>query len=183
MTMHEDPPPQAPDLAEHAPSPLNLGGAARLLTDRDSIRAAGVELAAGARHELLIFSPDLEPDLYDRQDFLAAVRQLALARPWHPVRILVGEPQRAVNGGHRLIELSRRLSSRIAIRRVAEDFRDRADAFLIADGNGYCLRRRAERPEAVLECQAPGPARRLRAEFEQIWEHSDEDTELRRLYL
>jgi hypothetical protein len=181
--MHQDLLPPALDMAGHEPLHPGVGGGPQLLTDRGTIRAAGIALAAGARRELLIFSPDLEPDLYDQRDFLAAVRQLALARPWHPVRILVGEPQRAVLAGHRLIELSRRLNSRIAIRRVAEDFRDRADAFLIADGKGYCLRRLAERPEALMESQAPGQARRLRAEFQQIWEHSDEDTELRRLHI
>ena len=179
--MHLDPLPQVTDTDEQLHLTADEGP--QLLTDRGSIRAAGVELAAGARRELLIFSHDLDPDLYDRQDFLTAVQQLALANPWYPVRILLGEPQRALLGGHRLIELSRRLSSRIAVRRVAEDFRNRADAFLIADGTGYCLRRQAERPEAVVEFRGGGPARRLRAEFEQIWEHSDEDTELRRLYL
>ncbi|WP_295443517.1 hypothetical protein [uncultured Thiodictyon sp.] len=181
--MHLDPLPAARDTAEYEPLHLSGGDGPQLLTDRGSIRTAGIELAAGARRELLIFSRDLDPDLYDRQDFLAAVKQLALSKPWHPVRILLGEPQRALLGGHRLIELSRRLSSRIAVRRVAEDFRNRADAFLIADGSGYCLRRQADRPEALVEFQGGGPARRLRAEFEQIWEQSDEDTELRRLYL
>jgi hypothetical protein len=68
-------------------------------------------------------------------------------------------------------------------RPVADDFRERPDAFLIAECQGYCLRRLADRPEALVDYVAPGDASRMRAEFEQIWEQSDVDTELRRLYL
>jgi hypothetical protein len=153
------------------------------LTGRAAIRDACHRLAQGARRELLIFSRDLDPDLYDRAPFLEEVQRIALATPHLPVRALAFEPRAAVLAGHRLIELARRLPSRIAIRRVAEDFRDRLDAFLIADGRGYCLRRQADRPEALVDYAAPAEARRLRAEFEQIWEQSESDTELRRLYL
>jgi hypothetical protein len=97
--------------------------------------------------------------------------------------MLLFEPVRAVGAGHRLIELGRTLCSRIGMRRVAEDFRHRVDAFLIVDGSGYCLRHLADRHEALVEFAAPGAAARLRAEFEQIWELSSEDVELRRLTL
>lgn len=153
------------------------------LADRSSIRAAGVRLAQQARREILIFSRDLDSDLYDQIPFLDAVRQLALETPRLPVRVLVFEPLLPVVAGHRLIELSRRLSSRISIRRVADAFRDRVDAFLIVDARGYCLRHLADRPEAVVAFHAPREARRLRAVFEQIWQLSDGDSDLRRLDL
>ncbi|HYN78521.1 MAG TPA: hypothetical protein VES73_12090 [Lamprocystis sp. (in: g-proteobacteria)] len=153
------------------------------LTDQSSIRAAALCLADRARRELLIFSRDLEPASYDQGPFLEAVRRLALRTPRQPVRVLVREPRLAVLAGHRLIELARRLSSRISIRRVADDFQDRVDAFLIADASSYCRRRLADRHEALVEFQARGRAGRLRATFEHIWEQSDDDSDLRRLYL
>ncbi|AUB84723.1 hypothetical protein THSYN_10430 [Candidatus Thiodictyon syntrophicum] len=159
------------------------GGTALRLTDLLSIREACLRLAVDTQRELLLFSRDLDPDLYDQVPFLDAVRHLALARPQFPVRVLVFEPLAPVRAGHRLIGLSRRLPSRIAIRRVAEDFRTRMDAFLISDGTGYCLRRLADRHAALVEWRAPGAARRLRADFDAIWEHSNEDIELRRIDL
>ncbi len=154
-----------------------------VLTARAAIRGACLGLAQGARRELLIFSRDLDPDLYDQGPFLDEVQRIALATPHLPVRALVREPRVPAMAGHRLIELARQLASRIAIRRVGEDFRDRLDAFLIADARGYCLRRQADRPEALVEYAAPAEARRLRAEYERIWEQSDADTELRRLHI
>lgn len=153
------------------------------LTNRAAIRDVSLRLAEQARREILILSHDLDPGYYDRQPFLDALRRLALAAPHHPVRALVFEPRAPVTRGHRLIALARQLSSRIEIRRVGDDFRDRPDAFLIADGRGYCLRRLADAQEAVADLDAPREARLLRAEFEHIWEHSDESIELRRLHL
>jgi hypothetical protein len=179
MTEHDLDPLSAlfPDVLEDLPQGVLA------LSGRAAIRDACLRLAQGARRELLIFSRDLDPDLYDQAPFLEQVQRLALATSQLPVRILVRDPKAPVTGGHRLIALARQLSSRLAIRRVADDFRDRPDAFLIADRRGYCLRRFADRPEAIVDYAAPGEASRLRAELEQIWEQSDVDTELRRLYL
>jgi len=176
-------PPPLPAPAWPEPSPRPHGGTALRLTDLLSIREACLRLAAAAQRELLVFSRDLDPDLYDQLPFLDAVRRLALACPRSPVRALVFEPLAPVRTGHRLIGLSRRMPSRIAIRRVAEDFRTRVDAYLISDDTGYCLRRLADRHAALVEWRAPGAARRLRADFDEIWEHSDEDIELRRIDL
>ena len=178
---HPHPPPPAPQAAPEASAPTREGP--HQLADQPSIRDAGVRLAAAARREILIFTQDLDAPLYDQAPFLAAVRRLALARPHRPVRVLVFEPRQAVSDGHRLVELGRKLGSRIGMRRTALDFRHRTDAFLVVDATGYCLRRLADRHEALVDFAAPGPAARLRAEFEQMWELSSEDTELRRLTL
>ena len=153
------------------------------LMGRTEIRALSQRLADQPRRELLIFSVDLDPDCYDQIPFIEALRRLCLGSPHLSVRILLADPQAAVLKGHRLIALARQLTSRIAIRRLAEDFKDRQDAFLIADGRGYCLRRLAQAPEAVVDLDGPREARLLRAEFEQMWERGDEDPELRRLFL
>ena len=167
----------SPDAADDLPQ------GAQVLTGRAAIRDACLRLAQSARRELLILSRDLDPDLYDRTPFLDEVQRVALATPHLPVRVLVLDPKAPVTGGHRLVGLARQLTSRVAIRRVADDFRDRPEAFLVADCQGYCLRRLADRLEALVDYDAPGEASRLRAEFEQIWEQSDADTELRRLHL
>lgn len=157
-------------------------GAVKVL-GRTPIRELSQRLAEKARRELLILASDLDPDYYDRAPFVEAVRRLALGSPHQPVRVLLREPRAVALKGHRLIALARQLSSRIAIRRLGEDFRDRQDAFLIADGRGYCLRRLAGAAEAVADLDGPRQARLLRAEFEQMWERGDVDGELRRLFL
>jgi hypothetical protein len=179
--------PTLPDLPDPSASSDPLGPeperAVLLLEGREEIRDACLRLAEQARRELLIFARELDPEYFDRAPFLAAVRRLALESPQLPVRALVFEPKGAVLAGHRLIELSRHLSSRIGIRRVSDDDRERLDAFLIADARGYCLRQLADRHQAKLEWEAPREARLLKEEFERMWERASPDTELRRLYL
>lgn len=153
------------------------------LTGQEGIRELSQRLVEQARRELLIFSADLDPDYYDQPPFIEALRRLCLGSPHQAVRILLTDPRLVVLKGHRLIDLARQLTSRVAIRRLGEDFKDRQDAFLIADGRGYCLRRLAGAREAVGTLDGPREARLLRAEFEHMWDHSDADSELRRLYL
>ncbi|NEX18989.1 hypothetical protein G3480_01435 [Thiorhodococcus mannitoliphagus] len=148
-----------------------------------AIRDISALLASQARRELLVFGRTLESNIYDQEAFLDAVRQLALARPVLSVRILVFDPRDAATSGHRLVELARRLTSRIAIRRVDDDDRERLDAFLIADERGFIRRRLAETMEAVADFNAPLEARRLRSEFNLLWERGATDPELRRLSL
>lgn len=167
-----------------AEDPVLGASSGPLTVDRRAlVREAGVRMASQARRELLLFSRALDPDLYDQAPFLSAVQGLALARPGLSVRVLLFDPRSASQGGHRLIELARRLTSRIAIRCVGADDQDRPDAFLIADERGYIHRRLAATMEAVVDFNNPSEARRLRSAFEQIWERSDVAPELSRLYL
>jgi hypothetical protein len=147
------------------------------------IREASEQMASQARRELLLFGHTLDPDLYNRRAFVSAVKRLALSRPHLPVRILTFDPQRSGRHGHRLIEMARQLTSRIAIRRVTLEDQERLDAFLIADERGYIRRRLADTMNAICDFNAPGEARRLKAEFEQIWTRADADPELRRLFI
>lgn len=153
------------------------------LEQRTAIRDICGTFAAQSRTELLLFEHSLDPRIYDHPPFLAGVKQLALARPELPVRVLLVDPRQTIARGHRFIELARRLTSRIAIRRLGEDFQDRADAFLIVDRRAVVRRSLASNLTAVSSPHAPGEARRLRLDFNEMWEHSDSDIELRTLEL
>lgn len=153
------------------------------LPDCAAIRDTGLLMATQAARELRIFSRDLDAALYDHQDFLAAVRRLSLTRRDYPVRVLAFEAQTAVRRGHRLIELARQLTSKIAIRRVPADFEPRTEAYLLADDRGYVLRQLADVWEGTADFCDPLKVRLLGAEFDRVWEASDTHPELRRLFL
>jgi hypothetical protein len=155
----------------------------RLLGTRSEILDAGTAVAREARHELLVFDRTLDLDLYNGQAFIEAVKTLALSRPDAPVRVLLSHPEKGAQSGNRIVGLAQRLTSRIAIRRLTEDMPDRPDAFLVGDERAYLKRPLAEITEGIADMHGRREARRLRADFEQMWEHAETDIELRRLPL
>ncbi|MBI5042143.1 MAG: hypothetical protein HZB57_13360 [Gammaproteobacteria bacterium] len=153
------------------------------LTSRDDNRRAAALLASQARRVIELFTPDLEPALYDQTPFIDALSQLAISGPRARIRILAKDFERTVKEGHRLMELARRLSSYVELRRVHEDYRDNNETFLLVDDYGLLHRRHAPRFEGTFSCKAPLEVRRLRAFFDEVWDRSEADADLRRLHL
>jgi hypothetical protein len=140
-------------------------------------------MAAQVARELWLFTHDLDAPLYDHQEFLDAVRRVALETTAVPVRILVYRAEPAVRKGHRLIDVARQLTSRVQIRQVPVELQQRTDAYLLADDRGYVQRPLADVYEGTADFNAPLEVRRLREQFEAIWEMAEISLELRRLYL
>ena len=155
----------------------------RLLASRSEILDAGVAVAQTARRELLAFDRTLDLDIYKAHAFIEAVKTLALARPDAPVRVLLSHPEQRIQNGNQLVGLAQRLPSRITIRRLVDDTPGRPDAFLIGDERAYLKLPLAEGSKGIADMHGRLEARRLRADFEQMWEHAEVDIELRRLHL
>lgn len=153
------------------------------LTSRDDNAQAAALLAGQARRMIELFTPDLEPALYDQTPFIDALTQLCLSSPRARVRILAKDFERTVKDGHRLVELARRLSSYVELRKVHSDYQENNETFLLVDDYGLLHRRHAPRFEGTFSCKAPLEVRRLRASFDEIWDRSEPDADLRRLHL
>lgn len=172
-----------PNESEPATRTLGIDAGRLRLAGRQEIAQVSAHMATQARHELLILDPRLDPGLYDQTPFLQAVKRLALARPRLCVRALLSDPRAAAQDGHRLIELARRLTSRIAIQRLADEDQGSLDALLLVDATGYVRRRLADGMEAIADYDDSPTARRWRLAFEERWERSSADTELRQLFI
>jgi hypothetical protein len=153
------------------------------LESRDDNRQAAALLVGQARRQVELFSPDLEPALYDQTPFIDALTRLCLSSPRARVRVLAKDFDRAVKDGHRLVELARRLSSYVELRKVHSDYQENNEAFLLVDDYGRLHRRHSPRFEGSFSCKAPLEVRRLRAFFDEVWERSEPVADLRRLHL
>ncbi len=149
----------------------------------EAVGGAALALAGQAGQTLEIFTRDLDPRLYDTPEFADACARLACNGRRARIRILLMDENPVVRHGHRLVELSRRLSSFIHIRLVHEDYRHCTHAYLVADGRGYCYREQGDRYQAVINFNDVLRARELVDEFNEVWEHSQPSAELRRLHL
>lgn len=144
-------------------------------------RDAALEIARLARRQLAILTRDLEPQIYDDAEVLDAIRNLAISGSKANVRILLVDSTRAIKDGNRLIELSRRLSSYVEIRKPHRDYLDIAEAFVIADEKGLLYRKLATRWEGIVDPSDPMQARDRLKLFNEIWQRSHGDPEARLL--
>lgn len=153
------------------------------LESRDDNRLAANRMVEQGQFSLRLYTPNLDPRIFDTSEFIEAVKKLALASTHSKVYILIKDPTVAVTQGHRIIELARRISSHIFIHRAAEEDQDRIDSFMVVDDVGLIRRPHADRYEGSVEFNNPGEARLLIKEFKDAWEHSSSEPELRRLHL
>ncbi len=164
---------------------LQLGIDSRefVLETREDVRIVATALARQAQHTLLLHTEDLEPAIFDNTPFLEAASSLARNRRDSCFRILLNNGRKAIQVEHRLIELSRRLSSDIQIRRPAPQYQNYHKTFFLSDDAGFLYRPLSSRYEGIADFNNPGKVSELTRYFMEVWEHSEPDEEMRRLHL
>ncbi|WP_439858660.1 histone acetyltransferase HPA2 [Pseudomonas sp. MBLB4136] len=175
----------AADAQRCEPAPFKLGEHLPLerFTLPEQARAHALALLQQARRNLCIFSDDLEPWLYHHSSVQDACTAFLLANPKNRLRILLRDATRAAKQGHRLLTLSRRLSSNLHIRKLHPDYPAEELAFLLADDCGLLLRPELEQFSGYVLYQDPARVRLRQAQFDQAWETSVTDPDLRSFLL
>ncbi len=149
----------------------------------EELQAVTRDLLSQARLNVDIMTRDLDRRIYDDDDCLAAIRAIAVRHRKARIRILARELDTPIRHDHRLIELARRLSSFIEIRRLGEDHKDYNEAFLLADGTGVIHRSQANRFEGWASYHQPLKARELQKMFDEAWAQAIVDPNMRRLHI
>jgi len=173
-----------------------------VFTSLDEARAAVETAAASAQRMISIFTPDLEPDLYDQSAFLEIIKRFVLSRSFSKVRVLLADPARVVRDSNRFAAMGRRLSSYIDIRHIGEPqpieraapagredaaagqpregCADRsAGAYLVADDKAVVYRLRADTWDGIADFNNPSVARLYLTEFDALWVRSSPEDALR----
>ncbi len=162
---------------------LGQSGGKLLVRNREACRLAALRFAQQAQYRLDIFSYDLDAPLYNQESFIEALRHLAIRGERSRIRILLQDNSLAQKEGHRLITLWRRLPSRIELRRPHPDFIDHQENFLLADGAGYLQWELSHRYEGSADFHAPLQTRQYTEFFNEVWERSETDSQLRDLHI
>lgn len=141
-------------------------------------------LLQSARHRIDVLSPRLDPLLYDQPDCLEALRNIVVeARRHARARFLVADVSAVISRGHRMIELSRQLSTYIEIRRLSADDRDDETGLLIVDNESYLHWEPGAGYQGTGRWHSRGTCRRHAQWFQECWDRSEPDPSLRRLHL
>jgi hypothetical protein len=163
--------------------PVKTRGIRQILTSVADVRAAVMQVTAVANRTLSILTHDLEPEIYDHDDFLETLKKFILARTFARVRVVILEPARVVLSASRFVAMGRRLNSYIEFRRVTPDLSGHPEAFFIADEHALVYRARAEAWEGISDTYEPAVARMYLSKFETIWNACEIEPEIRRLQI
>ena len=150
---------------------------------REDVRTIAQTLAEQAQRGLMLLTLDLEPAIFDQQPFLNAISKLARQHQDACFRILILDSQRTLQNGHRLIELSRRLSPNIQFRRPPPEYQNTGKTFMVCDDAGYFYQPLASRYEGTANFNNPGEVARLKIYFMELWDRSEPDSEMRVLHV
>lgn len=140
-------------------------------------------MVAHARRLVCLLSHELDPAIYDRPEFVNAIKRLALTHRHAKVRVLIHDHQLILKHRHRLIELAHRLTTKIEVRKTDEQFKQKPETFLLADDCGYIHYNQKAGYTASVNFNNKAQVKLLLSEFDEIWDKSVRDVELLRLHI
>ncbi len=153
------------------------------ISSRQENADAALELIKQCKQKLAIISHELDPFVYDRLEVVEALKQMVLGNRFAEVRILVFEPELIVRRGHKLIDLSGKLSSFVHFRKPSPEYKAFNEAVLIADDVGYLFRENRERYRGKVNFNSRRESKALLDVYESMWNSAKPDPNLRRVHI
>lgn len=153
-----------------------------LSTSQDNADATHALISQAGRN-IDIYTHELDPKVYNQSACIDAIKSFVLLNSSAQIRILIRNPNRTIQSGHRLITLARHLSSYIAIRVIHEDYSSLPDAFLIVDQRGILHLMEGDRYDGLCNFNNPRQAVELSHRFTEVWNHSTEVADFRHIYI
>ncbi len=155
----------------------------RLLTGAEGFREALIEAARQSRRDFLIFSPSLDPLIYDNAELIEALSALARAHRGATLQFLVQDTRPLVARGHGLVRLCQRLPTKAGIRRLTNDIETKAASFALGDRKQLVYQNDPDTCRGFWDWRAGAQVKTLREIFNRAWETAEEDPQLRQLAL
>jgi hypothetical protein len=151
-----------------------------LLEGLDALRSAALQAVQGGHRKVYILSESLDPAIYDTDDFRDALRDLVITDRYCQAYILVKDIQPLVERGHRLLELARRLSSKVALRKLTVPPRNNDEAWMIVDTGTLLYKHDDSVYKGYLDSAAGPKCKQLTEAFMSMWEkYGEVDPSLR----
>lgn len=147
----------------------------------DEARVLCIALAQQARRSIDLLSPHLDRRIFDSAGMEDAIRQLSINSRSTRIRILLKSSEPVIKSSHRLVHIFQSMSSTVEIRQIAEDYQNYNEAFVIFDRRGLIYHRNASRYEGIANFDRPRLATELTNFFDEIWDRSEPDPNMRRL--
>jgi hypothetical protein len=157
---------------------LDIPGTRGILSTMGEFRTAAAEIATHATRSLSIYTPNLEPDLYDHDQLLEPIKKLVLARSYARIRVLISDPARS-RRENRFMQMALRLTTFIELRNVHIEHRGNPCAFVVADDKAIAYRPDWAKWQGIVEFDDTSVVRRHLNHFNEVWAVSMFQPEMR----
>lgn len=144
-----------------------------LLKTRDAVRAQITLLTNQARHEIRLFTPQLDPALFNTAELMGLFTSFVARDRHNFVQILVEDSDQAVRDNDRVVLLCRRMSDFVHLHRVGEQHIGLKEMFLAVDHLGYLHQPDLARYDCVSASADTRGTVMLVRRFQEMWERSE----------
>lgn len=151
-------------------------------TSADNLEAL-VALASQTRQTVDIYSRLLDPNLYGNTEFVDEIRRICLGIRFAKIRIIVTEIRTIMLESNALVELAFRLNSFIHMRHGPESCHNNDEEYVVFDKTAWLRRETDFRFDSKLTFSDRYSCRKLLKKFDEYWEESTPDVNLRKLNL
>jgi hypothetical protein len=160
----------------------NITGNIKLETRQDNYDTL-MQLVQQAKYSVDIFCHDFDGNLYNTSEMTALLKNFVISNRQATLRILLKEPQVLIKYGHHIIELRRRLTSRIHIHQISSDYDEYHQTLVLVDNSGFIYRPYSDRYEGIASLNDPIKVKSERVFFNKAWETSIPSLEMQRLHI
>jgi len=151
------------------------------LQGADDCAAMALRLLQSARERVRILPQRADLRYLAADAVIEALRGVLLGNRRARLEILLPPEVARDDHGRALWNLAQRLTSFVAVHRLADADAQVGEAWLTVDERGYLHRAQVERLEALASLEQPTRARDLNQRFASLWLASTPEPELRRL--
>ncbi len=160
---------------------LGVTGECIQIDTRQLNHDAILKLLSAAQNQISIISRHLDPTIFSKQDFIGNASEFIRRTKTSSIKILVHDTQPIVKNNHRILSLSQRVSSKIEIRTICNEYAQLNQSYLVADSIGYIYNLKSDLYDAEVNFNDTDKSKELMETFKNIWELSQQEAEVRRL--
>jgi hypothetical protein len=142
----------------------------QVLTTLAEVRLTTAAAIASGQRLVSIFTPDLEPPIYDHPQVIEVIKRFVLSHSFAKVRVLLRAHTRHTGSGSRFMSMARRLSSYLELRILLPQFHHLTASYCIADDRAIVYRMRADQWDGIAAVNSPPVARQYLQEFDLAWQ-------------
>jgi len=153
------------------------------INGKENHYAAAAAILSQACRSIILFSPELDPNMLNTSEIKALFKDLAIKDRHSYIKMLIHDSRKLVLNGHHLVDLSRQLSSHVKLRKTPKELINHSEMFLIVDETALVYRNAFDRYEGFVNFDDRQKCSHLKEFFERTWGKSTTDLELSQLHL